>query len=84
MTLYEELVAAGCRIGNHESDLYVRADDISRPIIHAAVKAKRIARPALFASQRPDEKGQLWYEIPFAYVPFWEIRLQAPVKGATS
>ena len=75
-TLYQELKRAGCRIGNHESDLYVKADDISRPIIRQAVADKRLAHyPTLFRSQHPDDNGALFYEIPFGYAPFWEARL---------
>jgi hypothetical protein len=74
-TLYDELQAAGCRTGNHESDLYVKADDVSRPIVHGAVKAGRLAtKPTLFQSTHPEDLGAIWYEIPFAYSPFWRER----------
>lgn len=71
-TLYDELIAAGCRVGNHQSDLYVKADETSRPIIAAAVKSRRLAnKPTLFQSQHPEDRGAIWCEIPFAYSPFW-------------
>lgn len=73
--LYDELKAAGCRLGNHESDLYVKVDDISRPLISEAAKQKRIRRqPTLFRSIHPEDAGALWYEIPFAFSPFWRAR----------
>jgi hypothetical protein len=74
-TLYDELSVAGCRIDSHESDLYVKSDKVSRPIIAAAVKDRRLAtKPTLFQSTHPEDRGAFWYEIPFAYTPFWRNR----------
>jgi hypothetical protein len=33
MTVYQELIAAGCQIDNHESDLYVKVTPESRAIV---------------------------------------------------
>lgn len=74
-TLYDDLVAAGCRIGSHESDLYVKADDTSRALINAAVRERRLShKPTLFQSTHPEDAGALWYELPFAFSPFWRNR----------
>ncbi len=77
MNIYDQLKAAGAQIDNHESDLYVKADDVSRPIIEAArTKGDPAAKNATtFRNQRPEEKGQIWYDIPFAYSPWWEARI---------
>ena len=73
MTLYLELKAAGCRVAHHESDLYVLADDKAIPLIKEAVRTKRLAHwPQRFVSRHPDDNGTVWYEIPFAYAPFWD------------
>lgn len=76
-TIYEECRAAGCRIGNHESDLYIRADEIGRKVVKAAIDDGRIPRGnvTLFRSEVPEERRQLWYELPFAYDPWWAKRL---------
>ncbi len=75
VTIYDVLINAGCRVGSHESDLYVKADDVSRPIIAAAIKDRRLAtKPALFQSNHPEDNGALWYEIPFGYSPLWRAR----------
>jgi len=62
VTLYEELVANGCEIGNHESDLYVRWDTVAQ-----GVAASRNLHPALF-----EVEGKAWAEFPFDYDPFWQ------------
>lgn len=75
MSLYDEFKAAGCRIGSHESDMYVRADDTARAITKAAFHEKRLAHwPTLFRSEAPDDNGALFYEFPFGYSPWWRER----------
>jgi len=76
-TIYQDCIAAGCRTGHHESDLYVRADEAGRTVVQGAIAAGRIPRVnvTLFQSEMPDEKGQLWYELPFAYDPWWEKKM---------
>jgi len=64
MTLYEELVAAGLKIDNHCSDLYVEDTPEAREIIKkypAYDKTKQC-----FVSDKT-----AWLDIPFAYVPYW-------------
>lgn len=74
MTFYDELKAAGCFLASRESDLYVKADATSRPLVKLAAAEKRISKPTLFQSQDPADKGSLFYEIPFAYSPFWRAK----------
>ena len=72
MTLYDQLIAAGCRTGSHYSDLYVKADEFSRAIIKAAqADGRLVTRPTLFRSEDPADDGSMWYEIAFGYSPFW-------------
>lgn len=61
---YAALVAAGCPIDHHETDLYVRVDDISTPIVKASGWSYSV-----FTSQID---GASWYDLPFAYEPAWD------------
>ena len=70
MTLYEELVAAGCLIDHHESTLYVRCSEKAETIIlyHVLLPDSVLQMPKQF---RSDIDKKLWYDIPFGYDPFW-------------
>lgn len=63
--IYPALLKAGATMDNHESDLYVLIDDISRPILdqHSPMGATKF---------RSELDGKLWMDIPFAYLPYWE------------
>lgn len=68
MNLYEQAKAAGIPTDHHESDLYLPATDRVRDLLagyewRASVKTFR---------SRID--GQLWYDVPFAYAPFWDAK----------
>ena len=67
MTIYEQLVAAGVPIDNHESDLYAKVTLESEKI----VRESRLLNVRKFINQID---GTVWYDIPFAYDPFWEKR----------
>lgn len=67
-TIYKKAVAllAKEEISNHESDLYLKKTEIS---------SKLIEEYEFKASVREFYSNidhQLWYDIPFAYDPFWE------------
>lgn len=65
-SLYDALVKvmAPKEIDHHESDLYVLRDEKSIPIVEGYAGSHSI-----FTSN-VDHK--LWYDIPFAYKPFWD------------
>lgn len=65
MSLYKDLRAAGIPIDHHESDLYVLATPAARSLI----KKHGIKAPGSFKS---DVDGMIWFDIPFAYEPFWD------------
>lgn len=69
MTIYEALRDAGCKLDHHESDLYVKEDFVSIKILNNFVKK---------GSSRfwNEVDGQFWFDIPFAYDPFWAKRLK--------
>lgn len=64
MSLYLRLVAAGCEIAHHGSDLYVRDTFEARKIILNAECEGIITNPTTF---RSETDGNLWYELPFHY-----------------
>ena len=67
MSLYSELLQAGVPLSNHESDLYAKATPAAREII----RRHRPSSVSVFTSQID---GALWYDVPFAYLPWWEKR----------
>lgn len=72
-SLYQLLIAAGCQIDHHESDLYVKATSEASKIIEPYCLSNPIYKYTLFTS--PIDNQQ-WWEIPFAYEPFWEGRTE--------
>ena len=64
MSIYTELKAAGIKLDSHESDLYAEVTPESASIVEASN-----VRYTMFTSE-----GNVWYDIPFAYDPFWEGR----------
>ena len=65
--LYAALVEIGAEIDSHESDLYVK---INQPVIELVSRYRFKLQVSVFQDQR-DNGGQ-WYDIPFAYQPFWD------------
>lgn len=68
MNIYEQLKKAGVELDSHESDLYAKCGEISCRIIE---KYEHRANVRTFTSQID---GKRWYDIPFAYTPFWDKR----------
>jgi hypothetical protein len=64
--IYEELKAAGVPLDHHESDLYAKVTPESRAI----VKAYRFRSQVSVFTSNTD--GEPWYDVPFAYQPFWD------------
>ena len=66
MTVYQKLRDAGVPIDNHYSDLYCEASLLSKTILDETKTGY-----SAFTNQND---GKLWYEIPFAFDPYWERR----------
>ena len=69
--VYNELQSAGVELDHHESDLYAKKDANSAAIIEN-YKYKR--NVTTFRSQ---VDGLIWYDIPFAFIPFWKNKQAA-------
>ena len=64
-TLYGDLLAAGVLMDHHESDLYVHDSPTARLLLD-----KHQDRHPL-ATRFVDAEGQDWWDVPFAYQPWW-------------
>lgn len=69
MTLYDEMIAAGIAVDNHESDLYVLDCPKSREILKRYPTQQSNATS--FVSNVDSKR---WIDIPFAFDPFWIAR----------
>ncbi|MBC7818413.1 MAG: hypothetical protein IAG10_16120 [Planctomycetaceae bacterium] len=63
--VYDECLAAGIPMANHYSDLYIPATDETRAILK---KCDCIT----YRPFRNQVEGGTWYDVPFAYLPYWE------------
>ena len=62
-------------IGNHYRDLYVRVTRKTKEIIQGYIQRNSLkGMPEVFRSNIAGEG--YWYDIPFAYIPFWEERMK--------
>jgi hypothetical protein len=63
---YEKIVELGIEHDHHESDLYVPVNAQTRALVEAYPYRSNVKA---FVSQI-DKKP--WYDVPFAYTPFWD------------
>lgn len=70
LSLYEEIKASGVEFGNHYSDLYFLSTPETKAILAKYPLEKGNA--TTFVSHR-DKK--LWIDVPFAFLPYWEAKL---------
>jgi hypothetical protein len=66
-TLYAELVKQGITVHSHYSDLYFPVTEQTREVLARFPDQKGIT--TTFINQ---VEGGLWYDTPFAYIPYWE------------
>lgn len=66
MSIYEELMVAGQPINSHYSDLYTPVNDVTKELVK-----KHKCRATIFINQTD---GGWWYDIPFAYEPYWDCK----------
>ena len=70
MTIYEQAKELGIPMDNHESDLYLPVNDKTRILV-----SNHIAKGGGATTFCSQIDNRLWYDIPFAYLPWWEARL---------
>ena len=68
MNIYEEMVKVclADEIGSHNSDLYVPVKPETKEII------EKYEFKASVSTFRDNISGRLYYDIPFAYSPYWK------------
>lgn len=59
-------------IDHWQTDLYLKVTPVSKKLVDE-YEFKNIVE--IFTSDYPDDKGTLWYDIPFAYIPECDKRL---------
>jgi len=64
--IYEQLKAAGAEMSHHESDLYVKVTPQSTEILKGYYFKSNVTTFKSIIDKF------LWYEVPFAYTPFWD------------
>jgi hypothetical protein len=70
--LYAEIVKAGIPMTNHESDLYFRKTEESTAILERF--PLQHGNATCFVNQADPHKGETWYDVPFAFTPFWQAK----------
>lgn len=68
-SIYEQLMLAGVDLDHHESDLYAEVTPESRRIVEAYQYRSNVTTYYT--------NGEQWYDIPFAFDPWWESHLGA-------
>jgi hypothetical protein len=71
-TLYGDLLRAGVPMDSHESDLYALDTALAREILAKFPESAKLA--SRFESQLD---GEIWWDVPFAYLPWWQARATA-------
>lgn len=74
---YQRLKEAGVPLDNHESDLYAKVTPESTIIITGYENVRKVTgkgAPLNVSTFKSNIDGTLWYDIPFAFDPWWEAR----------
>lgn len=69
MTLFEQVESSGIEYSNHESDLYIPVNEQTRALLASYYFRSNVT---IF---RNNKDGKPWYDVPFAYTPWWECRM---------
>ena len=70
-SLYQTLLDAGVKVENRYSDLMFPMNEQTTAILSNFPEEKKISTTFL-----DNVSHTTWYEVPFAYTPYWEKRMQ--------
>jgi hypothetical protein len=74
--IFKEVKELGIKFDSHYSDLYIPVNDQTRELVKKYLSSPIDGKPnhcvSTFYSNLPEEKGQLWYDLAFQYLPYWE------------
>lgn len=65
-SIHQQLLAAGVELDSHESDLYAKVTPESTHIVEESGHSSSVFKS--------ENDGQMWYDLPFAYEPFWRAK----------
>ena len=71
--IYDKVIELGIIHDHHESDLYIPVNEQTKNLVKAFEYSTMVET---FKSQID---GSFWYNIPFAYTPWWEERVKQNV-----
>ncbi len=74
MNIFARIKAERIDYSNHESDLYIPVTEQTKIMINAYQFKSNVTT---FVS---NTDGKLWYDIPFAYLPYWESKQKKEVS----
>lgn len=79
LSIYQKMIDAGVKVDSHYSDLYAEVNIASRAIV-AEYEYKSSVTTFTSATD-----GKLWYDIPFAFQPYWDkvAKKSAKTKKST-
>jgi len=67
-SIYAQVIERGIQHSQHESDLYLPVNTETMALI------KDYRFRSNVTTFRSNIDGKLWYDVPFAYLPFWEAK----------
>ncbi len=67
-TIFDEIKAGGIEFDHHFSDLYIPVNDTTKELVKKYFGSAKI--PTFISTF----DKSLWYDIPFAYSPFWDMK----------
>ena len=73
-TLYDQIIALNVPTDSHESDLYVLATPEVRALLDAHGLDILKASGRTYSTFTSNIDGRLWFDVPFAYQPWWDKR----------
>lgn len=78
-SIYEEMINAGVEVSNWQSDMYVHVNAITKAILAKYPTSE--ANATIFKS---NIDGQMMYDIPFMYQPFWDAHCLPRIDPQTT
>lgn len=82
-SLYQLLTGAGCEIGHHYSDLYVKSTPEADAIVRKWMKDKGFDRGGMSSRFTSQIDRAIWWNMPLMFDPYWDARETKHTPGPT-
>lgn len=76
-SLYQKCLVHKLEIDHHESDLYIKAGEVANRLV-----LEYANRNVSCVESFRDMAGKRWWDVAFAYDPFWQAQAGAVGQGA--